>query len=428
MHLYRAAYLHTPLSPFAGGTLEGQQDGGLLVDAAGTIQATGDFAALQAQHPGAEVVDLRGGFLLPGLIDTHVHYPQVRVIGGLGMPLLDWLERCALPEEARLSDLGYARAVAQEFVGGLVAAGTTTALIFGAHFAGAVDILFQETTRRGLRAVSGLVVSDRLLRSELHTTPQRAYDEGLELARRWHGVGRNLYAVTPRFALSCSPELLEACGALLREVDGARFTSHINENGAEIAAVRELFPHSPDYLGSYEGAGLIGRRSVLAHNVHPQPRELSSMAQHQCSVAHCPCSNSALGSGMFPLRSHLAAGVNVALGSDVGGGTGFSLFKEGLQAYFMQQSQSDGVPLSAAHLLYLATLAGAQALDLQDTVGSFEVGKQFDALWLRPAPDSTLATVLNHAPDAERALSAIFSLGTPSDVAGVWIGGDRVKG
>lgn len=425
--LYRATYLHTPSSPFTdAAALHAQDDGGLLVEG-GVIRAVGGYADLCAAYPDVPVADLRGGLLLPGFIDTHVHFPQVRVIGGLGLPLLDWLEQCALPEEARMADAAYARGVARDFVDGLVQAGTTTALVFGSHFAGAVDELFTEATRVGLRCVSGLVVSDRLLRDELHTTPQRAYDEGKALIGRWHGVGRSLYAVTPRFSLSASEGVLDACGALMQEFGDVRFTSHINENTREIEVVRGLFPEARDYLDTYERVGLVGRRSVLAHNVWPSDRELGAMAEHRCTAAHCPCSNSALGSGFFPLRRHLDAGVHVSLGSDVGGGTGFSLLKEGLQAHFMQNLMGEaGVALSPAHLLYLATLAGAQALGLEGQTGSFEVGKQFDAVYLSSAPGTPLDAVFRHASSPERALAAAFATGTPADVARVWIGGDEM--
>ncbi|GHG27130.1 putative guanine deaminase [Deinococcus indicus] len=425
--LYRATYLHTPRNPFTHpDALDAQSDGGLLVQD-GVIRAAGPFADIRAAHPDAPVTDLRGGLLLPGFIDTHVHLPQVRVIGGLGLPLLDWLDQCALPEEARMADLAYARGVARDFIGGLIGAGTTTALVFGSHFAGAVDAFFEEAGRTGLRAVTGLVVSDRLLRDELHTTPQRAYDEGRALIERWHGTGRALYAVTPRFSLSASEGILDACAALMKDFPGVRFTSHINENTREIQTVRDLFPGARDYLDTYERAGLVGRHSVLAHNVHPTDRELGVMAAHRCTAAHCPCSNSALGSGFFPLRRHLDAGVHVSLGSDVGGGTGFSLLKEGLQAHFMQNLMPGGVPLSPAHLLYLATLAGAEALDLPHT-GSFQPGRAFDAVHLNPAPGTPLDAVFRHAASPERALAAAFATGTPADVARVWIGGDTVLG
>ncbi|WP_135230344.1 guanine deaminase [Deinococcus fonticola] len=425
-NLYRATFMHTPASPFeTPDALQVQEDGGLLV-AGGVIQASGPFGELRAGHPGAEVSDLRGGLLLPGFIDTHVHYPQGRVIGGLGMPLLEWLDRNALPEEARLADPDYARAVAQEFTRSLLQNGTTTALVFGSHFAGAVDTLFAEAERSGLRAVAGLVVSDRLLRPELHTTPQRAYEESRALIERWHGVGRQLYAVTPRFSLSASEGMLEACAALMREFQGLRFTSHINENLAEIGVVQGLFPQARDYLDTYERAGLVTRRSVLAHNIHPNDRELGAMAAHGCSAAHCPCSNSALGSGFFPLKRHLQAGVHVSLGTDVGGGTGFSMLKEGLQAYFMQQLQGErGVPLTPAHLLYLATRAGAQALDLAHLTGDFSVGRVFDAVLIDPAPQTALRAVYAAAESPLRLLAATFASGTPGDVARVWAGGDN---
>lgn len=426
MTIYRAQVLDAPEDPFHGGGLRAEADAGLLVTADGEIADRGPFAEVRARHGAEPVSELTDGVLLPGFIDTHVHFPQARIIGGLGMPLLDWLEHSALPEEARMADVGYAQAVAAEFVSGLADAGTTTALVFGAHFAPAVDALFTAAAARGLRVTSGLVVSDRRLRPELHTTPQRAYDEGLALANRWHGRGRNRYAVIPRFALSCTDELLASCAALHEAVPGSWLTSHVNENTAEIAAVNDLFGRS--YVGSYDRHGLIGSRTVLAHNVHPAEEELERLAAGGASVAHCPTSNSALGSGLFPLDRHLAHRVPVALGSDVGAGTGYSLFKEGLQAYFMQQLRgADGVPLSATHLLYLATTSGAAALGLEAQVGDLSVGKRFDALWLRPPPGSPLDVGLRCADGPEEALARAFALGVSSDVAGVWVDGASVK-
>ncbi|CAM3819182.1 guanine deaminase [Deinococcus frigens] len=425
--LYRAAFMHTPSSPFTDAdALHVEEDGGLLVNG-GVIVQSGDFAGLRAAHPEAAVHDLHGGVLLPGFIDTHVHYPQVRVIGGLGRPLLDWLEHVTLPEEARLADPAYARAVAKDFLHGLRCNGTTTALVFGSHFKGAMDLFFEEAAQTGLRTVAGLVVSDRMLRPELHTTPDLAYSEGRALIERWHGVGRARYAVTPRFSLSASEGILDACAALVSEYPDVHFTSHINENVREVQTVRELFPGRLDYLDTYDRAGLLGRRSVLAHNIHTTDRELGQMAAHHCTAAHCPCSNSALGSGPFPLKRHLAAGVHVALGTDVGGGTGFSLLKEGLQAYFMQQLLGeDGLPLTPAHLLYLCTRAGAEALDMHGQIGDFSAGKAFDAVWLCPPQGSTLEAILDHASSPSETLAALFAGGTQADVAQVWVGGGEV--
>jgi guanine deaminase len=426
MTVFRAQVVDTPDDPFAGGELRADADAAIVV-ADGAVVERGPFADVAGRHPGHEVVDLRDGVLLPGLVDTHVHYPQLRVIGALGMPLLDWLDRCALPEEARFADADYARAVAAEFARALADVGTTTALVFGAHFAPALDALFAAVQDLGLRVTSGLVVSDRLLRPELHTTPERAYVDGRALADRWHGKGRLRYAVTPRFSLSCSDELLASCRALHADVPGSWFTSHINENPAEIAKVRELFGGS--YLDSYDRHGLVGKRSVFAHNVHASDVELELLGATGAAVAHCPTSNCALGSGLFSIDQHVQHGVAVALGSDVGAGTGLSLFKEGLQAYFVQRLRGDAaVPLSPAHLLWLATAAGARALGLDDQIGDLSPGRRFDAVWVRPAPGSPLAVGLRHASDAAAAVAKLFALATSADVAAVWVDGTRVKG
>jgi guanine deaminase len=429
--LYRARAYDTPEDPFAAGTpapgFRYDDDLGLAVSSAGVIVARGPFASVAAAHPEAAVIDLRAGILLPGLVDTHVHFPQVRVIGALGMPLLEWLERCALPEEQHLADPVYAATIAGEFVAGLVAAGTTTSLVFGSHFAPAVDALFTEAARFGLRVTSGLVVSDRMLPEPLLTTPERAHGEAVALASRWHGRGRARYAVTPRFSLSASDAVLAACAAVVADVDGAFFTSHVNENLTEVATVHGQFPHRSDYVDTYDQHGLLGPRAVLAHNVHPLDAELAVLAARGTAVAHCPSSNSALGSGLFRLRRHVEAGVRVALGCDVGAGTGFSLFKEGLQAYFVQRLLGDaGLPLAPGHLLHLSTAAGAAALGLADVVGDLSVGKELDAICLRPPAGTALDIGLRHAGSPEEALGKIFALAGDADVADVWVAGEQI--
>jgi guanine deaminase len=427
--IYRGTVFDTPVgtAPASIG-LRADSDVALRV-LEGTIVERGPFTEVSRRHPGDDVVDLRGGVVLPGLIDTHVHYPQVRAIGALGMPLLQWLDRCALPEEARLASVEYARDVAAEFVCGIVSAGTTTALVFGSHFASAVDVLFEEVDRVGVRVTAGLVVSDRSLPEPLLSTPERTYDEAVALAGRWHGRGRTRYAVTPRFSYSASDDLLDACASVLKDVPGTWFTSHVNENIAEIAEVARLFVDAHDYVDTYDRHGLVGPGTVLAHNVHASSRELELLAAQGASVAHCPTSNSALGSGLFPLRAHVEQGVRVALGSDVGAGTGFSLFKEGLQAYFMQQLLGpQGLPLASPDLLFLATRAGALALGLDAEVGDLSVGKQFDAVWVRPVGGDPLDVGLRHAASPEDALAKTFALAGAADLAGVWVGGDRVKG
>jgi guanine deaminase len=408
--ILRAAVFHTPRNPFrVEGALELFADGALAVED-GRVAACGDYVAIRAQYPEAQVRDLRGGVLLPGFVDAHIHYPQVRALGGIGYTLLDWLENITLPEEVKFRHHSYARAVAAEFLRSLASHGTTTALVFGAHFAGATAELFEQAQASGLRIVSGLVLADRNLLPELYLTPEQAYQESAALIRRFHDSGRLLYAVTPRFALSTSPAILEVCSTLLAENPGVRFQTHMNESLQEIESVAELFPDAEDYLAVYERFSLAQRRSVFAHNVHPASGELERLAACGSGVAFCPASNAALGSGFFPLQRHLQAGVRFALGTDVGGGTGFGMLKEGLQAYLTQRLAPNAETLSAAQLLYLATRAGADALGLEDQIGDFTTGKSADFVYLRPPETSPLAAVMRNAPSPERLLGAIFTL------------------
>lgn len=421
--ILRAPLFHTPRNPFLDERgLESHSDGGLLIRA-GKVVACGDYAEIQAANASVPVTDLRGGFLLPGLIDTHTHFPQLHVLGGLGRELLDWLEQFALPEEARMADDAYACDTAQRFVHTLAAHGTTTAMVFGAHFADATASLFEAAAASGLRIVSGMVVSDRELRPELHQLPEDAYRDCTSLIQRFHGKGRSLYAVTPRFALSTSEAMLEICQTLLREHAGLRFQTHLNENRREIAEVARHFPWASDYLSVYERFELAGSGAVMAHNVHPSDSELERLAASGTSISHCPCSNAALGSGLFPLRRHLAAGVKCALGTDVGGGTGFGMLKEGLQAYLIQRLATDGALLVPEHLLYLATRAGAVALGLEDEIGDFSPGKAADFVYLRPPQGSPLEAVVEQAESMDRILAALFTLGDSESVREVRVEG-----
>jgi guanine deaminase len=424
--IVRARVMHTPRDPFAEpDALECFEDGAVAV-AEGRIVAAGDFPPVGGAHPDATLVDARDALLLPGFVDTHVHWPQLGIVGAMGLELLDWLRARTLPEEARLANPAYAGALARDVVRGLAANGTTTALVFGSHFPAAQELLFAEAERSGLRIASGLVVSDRDLLPELHLAPDAAYDAGLELAQRWHGRGRLRYAVMPRFSLSCSDHMLESCGALASELDGALVTSHLNENPEEVRAVAQRFPWARDYLETYERHGLVGPSTVLAHDVHVTDSELERLAAARASVAHCPSSNAFLGSGIFPMRRHLDAKVAFALGTDVGAGTGLCLLNEGLMAYQAQMLAADGVRLGPAHLLWLATRAGAQALGLGGRVGDLTPGSEADYVLLRPPADGTLAAALARSESAEQALGAVFALAREDSVAQVCVAGEPV--
>lgn len=421
--LIRATILHTTGDPLRDSrAFVAYEDGGLLVRD-GRVVTCAEFAAVRLAHPGAPVTDWRGGFVVPGFVDAHVHFPQVRVIGRLGWSLLEWLERAALPEESRMADLSYAAQTADRFVRALAAHGTTTASVFGAHFAPAVATLFEAAARVGVRVSAGLVVSDRRLRPDLHVSPEAAYRDSVDLIRRFHGQSRQIYSVTPRFALSTSEALLDVCQSLMAQYPTVRCQTHLNEHVEEVSDVARAFPWAADYLAVYERFALAGRRAIMAHSVRTTSAELERLASTGTSVAHCPASNAALGSGIFPWRRHRDAGVRCALGTDVGGGTGFGMLKEGLQAYLMQRVAPEPEVLPPSYLLYLATRAGAEALDLAEVTGDFGPGKDADFVHLRPPEAGVLAAVLDGVTDLAQALAALFTLADQTSVREVRVAG-----
>jgi guanine deaminase len=417
--IIRAKIAHTP---GISGSLETFDDGGLGYSD-GRILACGEFARVSSALAGAVVVEARDAILLPGFVDCHVHYPQLRVIGTMGLSLLDWLREHVLPEEVRLEDHAYALSVADQFVQALLSHGTTTALVFGSHVPDAQHSLFKMADAHGLRITSGLVVSDRGLLPSLHLSPSDAVEACRWMIDSWHFRGLARYAITPRFAVSCSAEMLEACGDLASSADGLLVTTHLNESHDEISLVGELFPSDADYLGVYERFGLVGARSVFAHDVHVTDSELGRLAGAGAAVAHCASSNAFLGSGLFPFRRHVDAGVRVGLGTDVGAGTSFSMFNEGLAAYQMQRVLPDGVGLGPASLLRLATVAGADALGLADEIGDFTPGKSADYVLVRPLAHSVLASVLERCESVEEMLGALFTLARAESIAEVMVAG-----
>ena len=424
--LLRAPLFHTPGNPFQDSSaLECYQDGGLLIRD-GRVAGCGDYASLRDAHSDVPAVDLRGGFLLPGFVDTHIHFPQLRVLGGLGRSLLDWLEHCALPEEARMADHSHACDVARKFVHALVSHGTTTASVFGAHFAPATAALFEAAEAAGLRMAAGQVLSDRRLLPQLHQTPERAYRESSLLIERFHRHGRCLYSVTPRFALSTSEAMLEVCQTLLREHDGLLVQTHLNENVDEIAEVARLFPWAADYLAVYERFGLNRRGAVLAHNVHPTDSELGRLAAGGAAVAHCPSSNAALGSGLFPFKRHINAGVRCALGTDVGGGTGSGCSKKVCKLTCCSASRRMGCCFIRAICFTWPPWPGPKRLGSGKKPATFAAGKSADFVYLRPPADSPLAAVLEREQSPEQVLSAIFTLAGAESVREVRVAGSVV--
>jgi guanine deaminase len=366
-----------PAAPGEEPELEVWAEGGLAVDAAGRIIAIGEAAAVRAMYPTAEVVDHGDAVLVPGLIDAHVHAPQLDMIGAHGASLLGWLAAHTYPAEMRYADVAYARASAAAFTTELLANGTTCAFAYATvHEHGARAVLAAGEAS-GLRLVVGKVSMDQGAPAPL-TQPEAEDRAALErLFAAWDGRdGRLGVAITPRFALSCSPAQLRALGALARARPQAYVQTHYAESDAEIAAVRKAFPEARDYLAVYEAAGLVGERTLLAHGVHVSDDELARLARARAVVVHCPTSNLFLGSGLFPLDRYRRAGVPLALGSDVGAGTSLSLWRTMAAAADVQAMR--GASVSPVLLFALATTLGAEALGLGARLGHFGPGLAAD--------------------------------------------------
>lgn len=386
--LIRARLLHFLADPGNAvaprpGSLELLEDGGLWIEA-GRVRRCGPWAAVAAEvPPGTPVDDHSGRLVMPGFVDTHIHYPQTDVIASPGHGLLDWLDRYTFPAERRFADPAWAREVAEFFCDELLRNGTTTALVFGTVHPQSVDAFFGVAQARGLRMVAGKVLMDRHCPDFLADSVQSGYDDSLALIQRWHGVDRLHYALTPRFAITSSDAQLEATGALAQRFPDLVIQSHVAENLAEVAKVRELFPRSRSYLDVYDGYGLLRPRAVYAHCIHLDAEDRQRMAATGTTAAFSPTSNLFLGSGLFDLGQALDEGLRVGIASDVGGGSSFSLLRTLAAGY--QVAHLKGCVLSPLRAFYLATLAGAQALGLEAAIGNFEVGKEADCIVLDPA-------------------------------------------
>ena len=442
MTIYRGHLIHVAGSPAlhdASAALVSVEDGALAVDGTGRIRYSGSWDAIPAEVALDDVV-LTGACILPGFVDTHVHFPQTFATGAFGGgELLEWLERCVFPAESRLSDPEFADLVAAEFVRRRVAAGTTSALVFGSAFPAAQDALFRRSLTAGLRTVSGRGIQTMgpASAAPLLTSEDAAIGLARDEIARWHGndpagpaadprTALAQVAVIPRFSLAVTTATLSRLGDLYADVraEGVYFHSHLNENDrrgdGEIQAVRDLYGVEC-YLDTYDGRflsgsrsggeSLLGRRSILAHAVHCRGRELDRLAETGSSIAHCPTSQLFLGSGTMPWRRTVASGANIAMGTDIGAGDEWLIPRVLNDCYKVHMSEpgADAEALHPAQLLFLGTLAGARALDQEAVTGNLDAGKEADFVIVDPAAQPRLPEALAAA--AERgSASHLFTL------------------
>ncbi len=373
---YRGAIL-TPVRTASSVELVFHPEGALTVEGDRIV----DVGPFDPESRDALVHDLRGSLLVPGFVDTHVHVPQTRVIGSASGPLLEWLESSIFPEEARFADETYARVTTELFLDAALRVGTTSFMAFSSSHARATEVMFEAMAERGVRATLGLTLMDERCPASLAVGPDDALTAARALARRYHGRGLLRFAVTPRFALSCSRRMLEGAAALARELD-LPIQTHIAENPREGIETLAVHSFASDYLGVYEAAGLLGPRTVLAHAIHLSDSEWDRVASAGAAIAHCPDSNYFLGSGRFDLSKARARGVRVGLASDVAAGRTFDL--RAAVSYAFDTAREVRAPIDAQELFARATLLGADAIGLGEVTGSLERGKQADFVALTP--------------------------------------------
>ena len=397
---------------------------GLILCRGGLIDAVGPYAELRSRLPAATTIaDCSGCILSAGFIDAHVHYVQTGAIAAPGKQLLQWIEDYIYPVEEGFADEAHARAIASVFCDAILRNGTTTASVYCAVYPQSVDALFEEALKRNLRLIAGKCMMDRNVPEALRDTAQSGYDQSKALIEKWHGKGRLLYAVTPRWAGSSTPAQLEAAGALWKEYPDLTLQTHLAENREEVAFIAKLFPERKDFLDVYDHYGLVGRRSVLGHGIWLSDCEFQRIHERRASIAHCPTSNLFLGSGLFRMRAAKdpKRPIEVGLGTDIGAGTSFSLLATLNEAY--KVAALNTAPLTALEGFYLATLGGARALGLEERIGSLAPEREADIVVLDPKATPLLAFRTARARSFEEVLFILMTLGDDRAVRATYVAG-----
>jgi len=397
----------------------------IVAMAGGRITHFGPAAKVAPELPAGTVVEALGRdtLTMAGFIDCHVHYPQTQIVGAYGERLIDWLQKHTFAAELQFADKAHAREVAGVFLKECLRAGTTTAAVFCTVHPQSVDAFFEQAEALGMRMIAGKVLMDRNAPQGLTDTPKRGYDESKALLRKWHGKGRSLYCVTPRFAPTSTPEQMEMAGALWREHPGTYLQSHVSENRRELAWVKELYPERKGYLDTYDHYGQLGARAIYGHGIWLTEAELARCHESGSAIAHCPTSNEFLGSGLFHLKNAKKPGraVRVGLGTDLGAGTSFSMLQTLNGAYRVAQLAGD--PLSAGHAFYLATRGSAHALYLEERIGSIAPGMEADLVVLDLKSTPIIEYRMRSCRDIEEALFVQMMMGDDRAVLATYVAG-----
>lgn len=383
---------------------------GLLIIENGRVKDIGTYSSLKKTiAPETRMTDYSGKIMMPGFVDCHTHYPQTNIIASHGKQLLDWLKDYTYPEEMKFQDYGYCIESSRFFLDELLRQGTTCALVLPTVHSQSVHALFEEADNRKMRIVSGKIMMDRAAPPKLKDTAEQGYLDSKLIIDRWHSSGRLSCAVIIRFALTSSEAQLKAASALIKENPGLLFHTHLSENISEVKAISDRFPKSRSYLDVYDQFGLTGKTSVFAHGIHLDENDYMCLNISGSSIALCPTSNLFLGSGLFDLKKMAGFQIKTALGTDVGAGTSFSMFRTMAEAY--KVCQLKGHTLSPVQAFYMASLGGAEILGLDDKIGNFEKGKEADFIVINPANLPILQRRIEHARHFEDILFALMIMG-----------------
>ncbi len=398
---------------------------GIIVISAGKISALGSAATiLPTLAYDVEVRDCRGKFIMPGFIDTHIHYAQTDIIAAYGAQLLDWLNRYAFPEEMLFADKQYATEVAEFFMRELLRNGTTAAQVFGTVHAQSVDVLFEAAQQHGMAIIAGKVMMDQNCPPQLADTPESGYADSRSLIQRWHNNGRLRYAVTPRFAPTSSEAQLKTVQQLVEEFPDVYVQTHLSENESEIAWVAELFPWSKSYLDVYAHYGLLRPRTTFAHCIHLSDAEHQQLASSGAAISCCPTSNLFLGSGLFNFKAAEDVGAKLSFGTDVGGGSSFSMLRTMHEAYKVAQLRGD--PLTPLKAFYIATKGASAALQREAEIGCLSVGQMADLIVIDPKASEICARRMATAQTLSEKLFILMMLGDDRHIAQTWVAGQCV--
>lgn len=398
----------------------------VIVMEGGKITQVGRAQDILSSLDGVEVKHYTDSIIIPGFIDSHVHYPQTEIIGAYGEQLLDWLNNYTFIAEQGFKNKEHASEVAKVFLKEQFRNGVTSSTVYCTVFPQSVDAIFEEAEKYDMRIMAGKVCMDRNAPEALLDTPQRAYDESSALIKKWHNKGRAEYVITPRFVPTSTPEQMEMMQALAAENPDMLIQSHVSENVNEVAWVKDLCPKAKDYTDAYAQYGLVRPRAIYGHGIHLTDRELSVFSETGAAVAHCPTSNFFLGSGCLNVKKLRDKNrpVHVGLATDLGAGTSFSMLQTMNEAY--KAAQMNGTPYTSLHSFYLASRGTAEALGLQDKIGTIAVGMEADLTVLNLKSTPIIDYRMKYAKDLEEALFIQMTLGDDRAIAATYVAGKEV--